>query len=90
MANIANWGMGVNVSDTGEVTNYGFPESLDPTNFHPDMEVCTIEEIYNHKKALKDWADKEKNNTKLNTGACSCAPDQGGPCSACMEAKYNL
>lgn len=31
-------------------------------------------------------------NKIINTDAsqCSCAGDQGGPCSACMEAKFNL
>lgn len=66
MTNIANWGMGTNVSHKCVFSSYGFPESLDPTKFNPDGEVCTKEEMSNHKAAVKDWIDKKKNNKKLN------------------------
>lgn len=32
-------------------------------------------------------------NPQISKGqltSCQCAPDQGGPCSFCMEMKYNL
>ena len=37
--------------------------------------------------ALVEWANKVN---RPDADRCSCAGDQGGPCSACMEAKYNL
>ena len=33
--------------------------------------------------------DQEKLDTK-QVSNCTCADIQGGPCSACMELKYNL
>lgn len=50
---IRPWGMGTTVHDDGE-TGYGFPETTDPTKFHPDPEMCTEKEIENHKAALAE------------------------------------
>jgi len=43
-------------------------------------------------KIKEMWLYYERLIREFNTGAsqCSCAGDQGGPCSACMEAKFNL
>ena len=61
MTMIRPWGMGTNVHSDGE-TDYGFPSTTNPTEFHPDCEMCTKEEISNHKKALEEWSNKEQNN----------------------------
>lgn len=54
------WGIGVNTDDNGEYISYGHPEGNDPNNFHPDYEVCSEDEIKNHRKALTKW----KNHTQ--------------------------
>lgn len=51
------WGMGVTMDGDGEVC-YGFAATDNPENFHPDYEVCTEEEIQNHKNALTEWEEK--------------------------------
>lgn len=56
---IESWGMGTSVHEDGE-TGYGFPETTNPTNFHPDIEVCTKEEIANHARALKLWVNEHE------------------------------
>jgi hypothetical protein len=37
--------------------------------------------------AFYEWAE---GGVMEDRGKCHCASDQGGPCSYCMEAKYNL
>jgi hypothetical protein len=43
--------------------------------------------------AMLDWVQVKMELKKLRgqvPKSCHCAPDQGGPCSSCMEAKHNL
>lgn len=56
---IKPWGMGTTVHENGE-TGYGFPETTDPERFHPDYEMCTEEEIKNHKAALALASSKDE------------------------------
>ena len=42
-----------------------------------------------HSALLRIHASQPTNQAD-HQSRCACAPDQGGPCSFCMEAKYNL
>lgn len=60
------WGMGTTIHDDGE-TGYGFTETSDPTKFHPDIEMCTPEEIANHNEALEYWKKSKTSEDKVFT-----------------------
>ena len=55
---IKKWGLGVSVDEKGEFICYGCPVVEDPTRFSPDYEVCTAEEIENHKRSLRERNEK--------------------------------
>lgn len=54
MSNMCNWGIGTNTDEDGLYVVYGYPVCGNPERFEPDPEMCTEEEIKNHKEALEN------------------------------------
>lgn len=46
--------------ERSEQAHYGYPVVEDPHDFDPDREVCTAEEIANHKAACEAWDRGER------------------------------
>ena len=83
----------MNDLEINKTTTFYLPDSDGDIEIDMWAEESGNNSAYVSFEELKKWVasiQEQKITVATVASPCSCGPDQGGPCSFCMETKYDL